>query len=73
MEAFINSLGNPALQRHLLAINPPHLPAACNEFLSMKEVNTISVRQIDDGEERSNVRALTAKDRESLDNLAKKV
>ena len=38
VEAFINSLGNPALQRHLLAINPPSLPTAvkaCNEFLSV--------------------------------------
>ena len=76
MEAFINSLGNPALQRHLLAINPPNLPAAvkaCNEFLSVKEVGSSSVRQVDGGEETTSVRALTERDRESLDNLAKTV
>ena len=76
VEAFINSLGNPALQRHLLAINPPNLPAAvkaCNEFLSVKESSSSSVRQIEDGEETTKVRALTEKDRESLDNLARTV
>ena len=76
VEAFINSLGNHALQRHLLAINPPNLPTAvkaCNEFLSVKDVSSSSMGQVEDRKEATNVRALTAKDRESLDNLAKTV
>ena len=39
----------------------------------MKEVQASSVRQIDDGEETADVRSLTSKDRESIDNLAKTV
>ena len=76
MEAFINLLGNPALQRHLLAINPAHLAAAvkaCNEFLSVKDTPSSSVRQADDEEEMTSVQTLSTKDRESIDNLAKTV
>ena len=46
---------------------------ACNEFFSVKEVSSSSIRQIEDGEGTTNVRALTEKDRESLDNLARTV
>ena len=76
VEAFINSLGNPALQRHLLAINPPSLAAgvkACNEFLSVKDTPASSIRQVDDEEEMTKVQALSARDREAIDNLAKTV
>ena len=76
VEAFINSLGNPALQRHLLAINPAHLATAvkaCNEFLSVKDAHSSSVRQVDDEAEMTSVQTLSTKDRESIDNLAKTV
>ena len=70
VETFINSLGNPSLQRHLLAISPPELSSAiraCTEFLSVKEPGTSNVRQVEgDGE---NVQTLTIQDRESIDSL----
>ena len=65
IEVFANSLDNPQLQRHSLAVNTPDLPSAiraCNEFLSIKTPATSNVRQVEI-EEDDQVRALTIQDR----------
>ena len=52
-ESFTNSLGNPQLQRHLLAIAPPDLPTAvraCTEYLNIKVTRIGNVRQLGEDE-----------------------
>ena len=73
MESFANSLGNPQLQRHLLAIAPADLPTAvqaCTEYLNICATGASNVRQLGE-EDTAYVRALSGKDRDTLDNLAK--
>ena len=75
VESFENSPENPQLQRHLLAIAPPDLPTAvwaCMEYLNIKLTGTGNVRQLGE-DEAEDVRGLSSKDRDTLDNLAKMV
>ena len=75
VEAFTNSLDNPQLQHHLLAVNTPDIPSAvraCNEFLNIKAPTASNIRQVE-GDNTDQVHDLTTQDRESLNNLAKVV
>ena len=74
IEAFANSLCNPQLQRHLLAVDASDILSAvraCNEYLSIGMPLQTEVRQAEEGLDQ--VHTLTTQDRESLDNLAKGV
>ena len=75
VELFTNSLGNPQLQRHLLAVAPPDLPTAvraCTEYLNIKVTGASNVRQLGE-DDTEDVRALSGKYRDTLDNSAKMV
>ena len=75
VQSFTNSLGNPQLQIHHLAIAPKDIPTAvraCTEYLNIKVTGAGNVRQLGE-EDTEDKRALSGKDRDTLDNLAKMV
>ena len=78
VEIFTNSLHNPALQRHLLAVDPRDLPSAVkagDEFLSIKPSGTSGsgVRQVEERETIEHAQTLSTKEQTTLDGLSQMV